>query len=163
MKKKGTQYLLLIVVLGIWGVIGFRFYSFISPEEEVAVNQEYKVSQLTLQSAKKNYPVICDYPDPFLKGISYRKNERKNNDANLLSQSTKKEKITKPLPPQFPAVQLAGVISNKQSGKKSAIMILEGKEYSLAAGESVNGLKLSKIFSDSVLVTYQKKNKMIKL
>ncbi len=164
MKKKGKQYLLLVVVLAIWGIVGFRFYSFLAPEEENQPLMENKMSSLTLQSSKKNYPVKCDYADPFLKDVSIRKVRKEI--YNTTSNNLHKENIKKTVDAktdQFPSVQLAGVIANSQNGKKSAIMILDGKEYSLVAGETVNGMKLSKIFSDSVLVTYQKKNKIIKL
>lgn len=172
MKKKAIQYVLIIVVLGIWGMIGLRFFNFFAGEEQNEMISEAPREAFSLAKSQQSYEIKGNYPDPFLKGSKTEFHSAKKNasshagNPNLHTHNNQKEKqkTVKPVPANdFPAIQLAGIISNKQNGKKSAIMVQDGKEYSLTQGETVNGIKLAKIFSDSVLVTYQKKNKMIRL
>jgi hypothetical protein len=168
MRKKITQYLLLSVVLGIWALIGMRFFNFFSADEEKELGMQKPIDSFTLANVNKPYEIKGNYSDPFLKegkmnfgssnNISFAKVER----AKLTKENVKK--VEKVIPQNdFPTIQLAGIISNQQSGKKSAIVVQDGKEYSMLTGETVNGIKLAKIFTDSVLVTFQKKNKIIRL
>lgn len=168
MKKKGTQYILLLVVLGIWGMIGYRFFSYLAPEEEKQEEKAYAPQSLTLGRLKTEYSISCNYPDPFMKqerSSAPARWKAQPSSSSVVKDPKKKTapKVIQPPANDFPSIQLAGVIANKQGGKKSAIVVLEGKEYSLAQGETLNGIRLAKIFSDSVLVTYQKKNKIIRL
>jgi hypothetical protein len=170
MKKKIIQYLLIFVVLGIWALIAMRFFNFFSADEEKEMGMQKPIDGFTLANVSKPYEIKGNYSDPFLKDGKMNFSSSNNSSFAKVEQpkvSRENEKKKKPekavIQNDFPVIQLAGIISNQQSGKKSAIVVQDGKEYSMLTGETVNGIKLAKIFTDSVLVTFQKKNKIIRL
>jgi hypothetical protein len=175
MKKKGMQYFLILVVLGIWGLIGMRFFNFFGDEEEQTSFSEKVNDKTVLNMPTLEYTIDGNYPDPFLKGGNFNSGNSSANFKNSYSSSEnlkpkqKKEIIVKEKEKKIEIVdplaslKLTGIIANRQNGKKSAIVSHDGKEYSINQGETINGIKLSKIFSDSVMITFQKKNKIIRL
>ncbi|MBC7862008.1 MAG: hypothetical protein IAF38_03485 [Bacteroidia bacterium] len=175
MKKKRMQYFLILVVLAIWGLIGMRFFNFFGGEEEQTSFNEKINDKTVLNMPTIEYAIDGNYPDPFLKGGNFNSNNFSGNYKNSYSSSenskpkqkkevvkVEKEKKIEPIDP-LASLKLTGIIANRQNGKKSAIVSHDGKEYSINQGETINGIKLSKIFSDSVMITFQKKNKIIRL
>ena len=78
MKKNNKTYLLLAVVIGIWGFIGFRLLNVVNPSpiENTAFvsNETYVPKQL---KARDTFSLALNYRDPFLGTVSAPKKAKK--------------------------------------------------------------------------------------
>ena len=64
MKSRWTTYVLLVVVLAVWGAVAWKIFNPSSKDEANTV------PQVRVQVVPKEHQdtLLCDYPDPFLKG-----------------------------------------------------------------------------------------------
>ncbi|HAA10695.1 MAG TPA: hypothetical protein DCE41_02965, partial [Cytophagales bacterium] len=76
MKNKKTLYLLVPLVVGLWGLIGYRVWDAVKPEEE----EIDPISIVPLAASQADsvalYVPDLQYPDPFLKGVRFVSNRR---------------------------------------------------------------------------------------
>lgn len=65
MKSRWTTYVLLVVVLAVWGAVAWKIFNPSSKDEANTV------PQVRVQTVPKEHQdtLLCDYPDPFLKGV----------------------------------------------------------------------------------------------
>ena len=103
--------------------------------------------------------LVFNYPDPF----SSNSIETTEETATMIN------KVVTPIPlapkPQvnWQAIVYTGYINNMSSKQKLAMMVLNGKEFMLAEGQSLNGVKLLKYAGDSIKLQYQNETKYIRL
>lgn len=134
MKNKALTYLLLAIVLVVWGIIFNKIFQASSDESFISVNNSIKIKSDTLSIAKK-YQLKLNYTEPFL-GTSY---------------NVRKKILHKPKPVKvidlFPIENLVYLGMIKNAKKKSTIAIVKwrGVEAYLAIGEKIENIKIVKI------------------
>ena len=146
--------LLLILAAGIWGTVIYRIFKTVRKEDTVQIKPvESKPGFFSLPDT---FSIVADYRDPFL-------------GKRVLPQSPKKvtTPVVKPKPEpmvsmvKWPAVSYSGIIKNKSTDKELALVKIDQKEFIMRTGEVMQGVQLSKIFKDSIVVLYQKEKKVI--
>jgi len=165
MKNKSVTYLLGAVVLLIWGLVFYRFFSAANEDDlPMPVPSYSPTSKLSKSNAEvDSFELISDYRDPFLGqwtgGI--------NSDINNAPKARKK--VAKVVPPPVVAppidwsfVSYLGTIHGKQSKKKLAILKLNDREMMVGANDKVGELTVLKIGKDSVLVSFQGVSKVLR-
>ncbi len=152
MGKKGKTYILLAVVLGIWGTIGYQVYSKMNPEEEPITTSNTIVSFSPKQDIKKDtFSISADHYDPFL-NTPYQKNRT----ASKTRRSTKpKETIV------FPAVTFKGAISKQKSKENIYILEINGTQQLFKVGKEIDHVKLIKGSKKLVVISYKGQRKEI--
>ncbi len=156
MKNKKLIYILLPLALFVWGMIVYRiFFQTNTPEEHIAFmpNTTVKKSDVVLPDT---FELKLNYPDPFLK------NEKRVISAN--TQTAKKAVEAKPKKSvetiNFPAVKYNGLIKKQES--ELAIVSINGSSHFMKTGETANDIKLIRIYSDSIVVSFQNQKRTIK-
>ena len=150
MTKQQKTYFLLIVVLLIWGVIGYQTFSKLNTDQENTATVEMPKKYIPKKIKKdKPYTIKADYRDPFL---GKTKNRKKNKSVN-------KSLNKKPAIP-FPEVIYNGIVAGST---KAYTITINGKQELLKIGETFQDIKLVKANSEKITVRNNGITKTIQL
>ncbi|RDI06669.1 hypothetical protein [Flavobacterium sp. AG291] len=144
MKKKKNTYLLLVLVLGIWGMVIYRFFSYTNPELPQDATPQLTVTPV---KSKKREIITIDvnYRDPFL-GKMYA-------PATANKQIPKKNRIVEPIP--WPQLIYKGTVSDIKDKKKVFLVIINGKSYMMKEKETIEDITLKTGNRHSITVKYR--------
>lgn len=154
MKNKTTVYLLLPIVIVVWGVIIFRVFSFKEANVEVELARKSDTVVIEEEACNVNLELLLNYKDPFFNIINSKK---KSNYASGITKdiirngkSVKQEnKIS------MPFIKYNGMLINESKNKRVGLFEIQNKDLVLSEGESFNNVVILNIWSDSVLVKYK--------
>jgi hypothetical protein len=151
MKNKKSIYILLPVVLLVWGVVIFQFFSFTTPD----VVLDNTVLELNIKPFKlkerSTFSVDVNYRDPFL-GKVYAVNE-----ASKVKKDVVKVK-KKPKPEEtivWPTILYKGLISDVKGKNKTFMIVISGKNHFMKVGETENEIFLKDGDKESIYVKYK--------
>ncbi|WP_156113409.1 hypothetical protein [Wocania ichthyoenteri] len=143
MKTKTKTYTLLTLVLGIWGVIGYKILSAVNPTSPEFVEQNLDVS--FNPKARKETDTFSIKPvnrDPFLGTLLIKKKTITKNPKH------KTTVVWKP-------IIYHGNVSNQNGKTKVFIISIDGQQHLIKPGQVINEVKLIKGNSKSVLLSYK--------
>ncbi|MGZ3883526.1 MAG: hypothetical protein ACXVPQ_05035 [Bacteroidia bacterium] len=154
LKGRNSLYVFLPVNLLLWGYIGYKLYTSFGEGEE-ALPDEFPVTVARLKDADSlTYELSLNYEDPFLKNVSVRAVQA-NNAAKREAPKTKPVDA-KPAPVQKEArvtdIKYLGLIHNKSSGVKTALISINGQSHIIKPGETVNGIAVQQVDKDFIVV-----------
>jgi len=161
MKNKVITYILLVIVIGIWGRIIYSGF-FLGPEEEEPNVSHYEPVQLDEENnAIEKVELIANYRDPFLgKGTKHSKGPI-TRPLRSNKQNNKKEAPSIDKPISWPSINYYGLMKNVNSSDKIAIINIEKKQVLWREGEQYEDLSVLKIYKDSILLSLADENKII--
>jgi type II secretory pathway component PulC len=141
---------LLVLVLAIWGIIGYRIVSTIKPKAPNISQQNMDVAfNPNINTKIETFSIQLMDRDPFL-GTLYNKKP---------SPSSTKHKSTPPI--IWPGITFQGIISKQNSKEKICILSINGQQHIMKAGKVIEGIKLLKINKKDILVSYKGQSKII--
>lgn len=150
MKNKKNIYVLLPIVLFVWGAVLFQLFSFTSSDEIVTANN----SELTIKPLKFNkrqsFSIDVNYRDPFL-GKMYAENNALKPKGNSSAVKTAKPKETL----VWPVILYKGLISDTKDKNKIFMLIIDNKNYYMKIGDTENEIFLKSGDKESVYVKYK--------
>lgn len=145
MKKKKNIYVLLAVVLLVWGMVIYRFFSYAGPEiKESATSTQISIRPLTIKE-REIFSIDVNYRDPFL-GKMY------------LPEKTGKlvrKKRAVPEPIQWPQVVYKGIVSDNKDKKKVFMLIINGKSYMMKEKDTEQDITLKNGNRQSITVKFK--------
>lgn len=149
MKSKRNTYLLLAAVLGIWGIIAYRFLSYAAPDE--VANSRVAFAATPVPSYKKeDVPLDVRYRDPFLS---------KFYNTPAIASGTKGSAIYKPKPlPEpitWPSLKYKGIVSDRNEKRKVFMISINGVTLLLKEKTTEQGVTLISGDRKSVYVSYR--------
>lgn len=168
MKNKTITYVLLLLVLIIWGTIVYKVFFYSEPTEEL-----YNIDNLnttkTITDIPDTFSLSLNYVDPFLKESRQSTYIKKEN--NIISKSKEKKNYhpsstnrntesNHSIGIVWPKIKYEGMIKNNTN--VTAIVSINGSSYFLKNGEIVHDILIQSITNDSIIVSYQKNIKTIK-
>jgi hypothetical protein len=159
MKNKKLIYILLPLVLLIWGIIFYKIFTRI----DISNNDQasfFKPEKSDTIAKKDTFILIADYRDPFLDqpGFVNYKSEKENEELKLRT-----ERSMPPPAIQFPDIKYNGLIINAKNKNKIGLFMLNNKYYILKEGETKEEVLITKLFKDSVFIQFEKHKKTIKI
>ena len=161
--KKKINILLIVVVGGLWGTVGYRFinnYFFNNPVNNIVAGNTVHTSKLVTQ--RDTFLLENINRDPFLnKIVSVGSGESvpKRNIGHI-KKYTPVIKAVAP-PKYWPEVQYYGYI---KSAKNNEVVLLKinGQLFKLHKGESKNELTVQNVYKDSIALLFYKEKKIFK-
>lgn len=161
MKNKKLKWLLIPLVLILWGIIGYQIYSGVKGEVQVIQEPKAKPSVIATTQDTLSYVLNLDYPDPFLKNRKRINPSYTSSTNNAPSSPTKpKVKATVVLKPlRWPSLTYKGQLEKKGSKTPMCIVEIDKTLFFMRKGEEQDGVKLLHVFTDSVQVAYKAREK----
>ncbi|KAF2342588.1 hypothetical protein [Flavobacterium tistrianum] len=164
MAKKKINIILIIVVLGLWGTVGFRTINRYFGNSDVNLSPEAHNSDISLKKVNKDtFELKKIGRDPFLNkqfvekpafvaSVSYHAPVRK---AIKPSPAIPKPKFDMP----WPQLQYFGYL--KSNDIELVLLKIDSKLHKLKLNDEVNGLTIKKKFKDSIEVVFNSQSKII--
>lgn len=146
MKKQNKTYVLLALVIGVWGIIGFKFFSAVNPatkeiaqstSDEIFIPQQIKEREL--------FAIVADYRDPFLGTVQAPKKK----GAKRSTKPTIKKEIV-----PAKSIQYTGFITDKGSKQKIFFITVDGQQQMMSANDTFQEVKLLRGTKTSIRVKY---------
>ena len=150
MSKQTKTYVLLVLVLAIWGTLGYQIYTGLSSDPEIEVSQE--VARIRPLKVEKPEPfdIKADYRDPFL-GKEPRKAASKR--VTAVAKVSAWDEVL---------VFYTGSLQNAQTGSRMYFVNIDGTDYILRKGQAQNGITLVAGNDDRITLKYKGRNKQFK-
>lgn len=143
MSSKLKTYVLLILVVGIWGVIAYRVFSAINPSQPSNLGNDrmmaFKPSTLKI---KDTFSIQIAERDPFL--------DKYNVSTKKIKTKSVKRKIIEWLPITF-----HGTIAKASSTKQIFIITLDGTQHLMKIGQTMKNVKLLKGDTNAITMVYK--------
>jgi len=151
MKNKKSIYILLPLVLLVWGAVLFQVFSFTKSDEIIPItNSEFTIKPLKINQ-RQSFDININYRDPFL-GKAYVA----QNTAVVKVNHTKSAKVVKPKETLvWPTILYKGMISDTKAKNTIFMLIIDNKNYYMKIGETENEILLKSGDKESVYVKYK--------
>ncbi|MFD0963846.1 hypothetical protein [Pseudofulvibacter geojedonensis] len=153
MDKKKKTYLLLVVVLGLWGTIGYKIISALNPEESEVLVENISVDFSPEKTKIDTFSITQVKRDPFLGKLSQSINKT-NQFGNKNSKNN--ESVT-----PWPQIQYQGIVKKQGGSSKIFIITINQQQYLLKKNQEVERVKLIKGTSKEVYLRFNKETKII--
>lgn len=152
MKKKKSIYILLPVVLLIWAMVIYQFFSFSNPDvPNTVASTNYAIKPIAIPE-RDTFAIDVNYRDPFL-GKMYLPNKATKNTKR------QKPKVTTPI--VFPRVVYKGIVSDNKNEVKVFMVIINGQTFLMKENDTELDVTLKTGNREYVEVIYKKqKNKI---
>jgi hypothetical protein len=159
-QHKGITFLLLASVICLWGGIFYRIYAVAEKEKPLVQRQLQKAAYFNLVNhTNDTLRLNFNYSDPFANSWNAILPVTPGGQGNGLIEVSA---VPKPVV-NWAEVNYRGYITNKNTGKRLAIVLINEEEMLLAEGQTLNGLSLLKQASDSIKVKYRNSVRFIKI
>lgn len=146
MQKNTKTYLLLAVVLLIWGLIGYKIFNWMPDNDEAMVlstKVDYKPKQI---KERDTFSIVANYRDPFLESAPEKVIAPKKN----LSTQPKAEEPTID-------IRYTGFITDGSSHQKIFFVTINGQQKMMKLNDKVADVTLLAGSKETIKVSYQKK------
>ena len=150
MKNKKSIYILLPIVLLIWGILIYQFFSFSAPDETLEkTSTEFNIKPFKLKE-RTAFSVNVTYRDPFLgKMYAIPVTNPKKSVVGIKKQTKPEEAIV------WPTILYKGMISDTKEKNKVFIMTIAGHDFFMKKGDTENEVFLKDGDKESVYVKYK--------
>lgn len=140
-----------MLVLSIWGIIGYRIFSTINPSTSKIAVQDFDMSfKPKTNTEVDTFSIHMVNRDPFLGTL-------------LVSNKSKKRQINfnKPKALWAPIIY-HGNVSKQHAKTKVFIISIDDQQYLMKIGQTINEVKLIKGNSNTIILAYKGERKTIK-
>lgn len=143
MKNKKLTYILLPAVVLIWVLIILRVVNYKGSDDGFQLSSP--VAKATKAEIKTDtFSLLLNYPDPFLKHVS----------STPLKTRTRNPKNSNKKNSTPPDITYYGLVQNKKVSSGQVNVKINGKYFIMSIGETINEVKLRRIYQDSICITY---------
>lgn len=164
MKNKKLLYILIPVVLLVWGVIIYRIFNVVNSSGSNEVRKSSFVENTVNETLIDTFSIHPNYRDPFIS----KRAKKTTFENKVVSTITKPDLIKKvsnvvvPLSNKWPSIVYNGLIKNERSNKQLALVQINGQSNILQLGNVAEGVELTKIFRDSIEVKFNSEKRFIR-
>jgi len=162
LEQSYSKYILGALLLLVWGLVFYRIYQAFATEDDFSMPSIQFANWNKEQAVNKvGYQLALDYEDPFLKEQAYhfsspRPKQQMDQKPSFAQKEPKrsKKREKKVALPKMPQVRYQGYAIS-QSDSIAIIKIDDQFFPNLTVGETVQGMRLVAIFSDSIWLNWQ--------
>lgn len=162
MKNKKTAYIMVPIVLAIWGMIAWKVYAAMKGKgDQVSVHANLESEKLNATEIPDTIQLIANYRDPFLDKQIVVKDNSKSRIKN-----SKLPVVKVPEPPKaptgWPKISYQGLIKRNSDQKTVGFLSVNGASYFVQGGEGAGEVNVGKLWKDSVEIFFGKDKKIFK-
>jgi hypothetical protein len=151
MKNKKNIYILLPVVLFVWGAVLYQIFSFTTTDLDVTANNpEFTIKPLKIKE-RQSFTINVNYRDPFLGKMYTPQTVSKIKTGSSLVK--KAPKIQEAL--VWPVVLYKGMISDSKTKNRIFMLVIDGQNHYMKIGETQNEIFLKEGDKESVYLKYK--------
>ncbi len=152
MKNKKALYVLLPVVVVIWGLIIFKVFSYTNEEPEFSPYSKTNIGKDKGEVLQENFVLDLNYEDPFKTKVGIRKTTTAENY---------KPKIKSNRAIRWPEIKYYGIVRNEKTARKVVSVGIGGRSYLMKEGEEKEKVRLVRVYGDSVLAKFKGEERVL--
>ena len=150
MKSKTKTYVLVVLVLGIWGLIGYRVLSAVNPQAPTMEQQHVDVAfNPRPQTATDTFSIQTANRDPFLGTLLVKKEKH----------LARKVQVQSPI--EWPQITYQGHIAEQEGGAEVFIVSINGRQQLMKTGQTLDGVKLVHGTEKAITLSYKGVSKTV--
>lgn len=155
MKGKKFIYALIALVLFIWGGVIYQIVDWGLNPEQMSI-ELHTLKPVYKSEISDTIKLKLNYRDPFIKhAYNQIKSHTKRKSIQVVKNKMEIKRIN------WPTIEYSGTISNASLKSKMVLLKINGKEHLLEKGEVMEGVVISEIYNDSILLAYMKNKKTV--
>jgi len=164
MKNKKLTYILLPLVIIVWGLVVYRiFFEGKTKPENISAVAKPLIKE-SAKEEKSTYKLIANYRDPFLSSIKQslvktennKEKEENNRSTNLRRRRTNISRT------RWPEISYGGFIEDNKDQKTTILLSIKNRNYLVQEGDTVDQIFIKAFYGDSLLVVYNEEEKTLK-
>ena len=164
MKNKKVTYILLPLVIIVWGLVIYRiFFEGKTKPENISAVAKPLIKESSKEE-KSTYKLIANYRDPFLSNIkqsvveteNIKEKEENNRSANLRRRRTNISRT------RWPEISYGGFIEGNKDQKITILLSIKNRDYLVQEGDTIDKIFIKAFYGDSLLVVYNEEEKILK-
>ena len=163
-KNKNVQYVLIGLVVLIWGTIAWQFLEMKNGNGSDFSVGDYNPSLVKVEKlVQDSFSLNLNYNDPFSAKKVFVKNSISSTTPTPVRRTApelKNKKKVKKLP--LPKVTYNGFATNKNNRITKVQLRIEDKLHTLKVHDQVDKLRLKQVFRDSIILEWQGKDHLVK-
>jgi hypothetical protein len=160
MKNKKSIYILLPIVLLVWGGVLYQFFSF-TTADEVLKNYTTELNIKPFKLKEKNtFSINVNYRDPFL-GKMHVVPQEASKSKKINPKTSIKTKIEEII--IWPTIQYKGIVSDTKDKIKIYMLIIDGKTCLMKKGGFEKEVFLKDGDKESIYIEYKENLNLIML
>jgi len=146
MKNKKSIYVLLPIVLLIWGLVIYRFFDFSTDDIPDGTTSNFTVKPLAVMP-RDTFNINVNYRDPFL-GKMYlpRQVKKSGRKTNSIEQAA---------PLVWPSIVYRGLVSDAKNKKKVFMLIISGQTFLMSERDTELDVQIKGGNREHITVTFQ--------
>ncbi|MBY8962535.1 hypothetical protein KJK34_07195 [Flavobacterium sp. D11R37] len=146
MKNKKSIYFLLPVVLFIWGMVIYQFFSFSGNETVLNASASYSKTTI-IKPEKQSFAIDVNYRDPFL-GKMYNPQQTKKGHVSK-EKNRPKEVIS------WPYIAYKGIVSDTKDNNKVFVVVINNSTFFMQEKDTEQGVTLKTGNKNYINVEYK--------
>lgn len=159
MRNRKLIFVLLPLAIFIWGLIFYKIFMYINGDHTKPALYQKGDSLPANPIFHDTITLIAHYRDPFLDVFEARGNTVKSMKAQ---ENIRKEDLFPQLRKvTWPDLIFRGIIVQKGSTQPTGLLVINGVNLLIKNGETYQNVRIHNIYSDSVIVFFQKERKTI--
>lgn len=156
MTKKTKTYILIVVVVLIWGVVIYNIASAVSGSDDtVEIQFQPDPINLNLENKRDTFNLIADYRDPFLGVVTKAAVQRTKKKAKPAKVQTPKEPL--------PSITYSGYMRDPENGTPVFFINVNNEQLMMKLTEVVGQIKLLSGSDKQVVLIYNEQRLTIPL
>ena len=161
-KNKNVQYVLIGLVVLIWGTIAWQFVQMKNGNDNDFSAGDYNPSLVKVEKLiQDSFSLNLNYNDPFsVKKVFVKNKITSSRSVRRTAPELKNKKKVKKLP--LPKVTYNGFATNKNNRITKVQLRIEDKLHTLKVHEQVDQLRLKQVFRDSIIIEWQGQDHLVK-
>lgn len=155
MKNKKNIYFLLPIVILIWGILLYQFFTFNNSENETIIYD--KINLTSIDFKKDTFTISPPLRDPFL-GKLFSTNisdTTKSKPKKVISSQNTNLEIT------WPTITYKGIVSDVNEKVRVFMVVINGQTFLMKKGDLENEIFLKDGDKDMIQVYYKKNLKLV--
>ncbi len=155
MKNKTVRYILIFLVVLIWGTVGYKIFTYVNSDDEEVVTQNTTQHKNEQSTVTDTFQLAANYRDPFLgKSIVTTIQGNPNNQKVIKIEKQKEIPKIEKTAINWPKLSYQGIIINQKSKNQTGLLKINGKDFIIHPGNIVAEVEILKLYNDSVTVKY---------
>ena len=151
MKNKKSVYILLPVVVIIWGTLLCKIFQGRGISHDLSIQTTIKRENSSEEKARENIELSYNYKDPFLKTSTKTESVTDNNSQH--------EQPYYNAGYMWAEIEYSGIIKTNDKQNMTGLLNINGKKHLLRTGSEVDGIKVIYIHPDSIYLEFQREKR----
>lgn len=160
MKNKKLQYILIPLVILVWGLVFFKVFSHISRTEDFNHPAE-STHESNPDTLTDTFTIAASYRDPFYRKVPNQSGQNHVKDRSVIPGRVRQQIVAEINinHVQWPEIIFGGMIINEKDKSQIALLRVDGTDYLMKKGDEAMNIVVKSIFPDSIILFYNKEIK----